>query len=270
MLCLQGMNAGRLALIAAALLVGSSANLTAQDAENPYTSLEDVETGERLFQMHCGRCHGRDASGDDGPSLRRGRFQRAQSDAGLFRVITDGVSDTRMPPISSGRTDETVWQIVAYLRAINQRPEDVSLPGDAAAGARLFTGAGECAACHMVNGAGGLHGPDLTKAGDRRSPDELRADMVQPDHEVAPRWWSVRVTYADGRTLEGLRMNEDTYSYRLLDADSYLWSIVKRDLRDAERIESSTMPSYDGKLTASEIDDLIAYLFSLRTEETTP
>ena len=65
-------------------------------------------------------------------------------------------------------------------------------------------------------------------------------------------------------------MNEDTYSYRLLDADAHLWSIVKRDLRAAERIESSTMPSYEGELTASEIDDLIAYLFSLRTEETTP
>ena len=65
-------------------------------------------------------------------------------------------------------------------------------------------------------------------------------------------------------------MNEDTYSYRLLDADENLWSVTKRGLRERERIETSTMPSYDGDLSASELDDLIAYLFSLRTEESLP
>ena len=260
-------SARRVGLMAAMLLVGGGPLLAGQDAENPHTSLDDVQAGERLFRAHCGRCHARDASGDDGPSLRDGGFWLAQSDAGLFRVITDGVPNTRMPPIFRRRTDETVWQIVAYLRAINQRPENVSLPGDPAAGARLFTGAGECAACHMVNGAGGLHGPDLTAAGDRRSPDELMADLVEPNDEVGPRWWSVRVTYADGQILEGLRLNEDTYSFRLLDADANLWSVVKRDLRDAQRIESSTMPSYANRLTAPQLDDLVAYLYSLRGED---
>jgi len=74
----------------------------------------------------------------------------------------------------------------------------------------------------------------------------------------------------DGRTIEGLRMNEDTYSYRLIDADENLWSIAKRDLRESQRIETSTMPSYDDELTVSEVDNLVAYLFSLRTRESAP
>ena len=267
---LQGISAGRVALIVTVFWIGSSANLAAQDTENPHTSLEDVETGERLFQIHCSRCHGIDAEGDDGPSLRRGRFRRAQSDAGLFRVISEGVADTGMPPIFRRRTDESVWQVVAYLRSINQRPEDISLPGDVEAGRSLYTGAGRCATCHMISGVGSLLGPDLTFVGERRSPDELRADLLEPDHEVAPRWWSVRVTYIDGRTIEGIRMNEDTYSYRLLDADEQLWSIAKRDLRESQRIETSTMPSYDDRLTVSEVDNLVAYLFSLRTRESAP
>jgi mono/diheme cytochrome c family protein len=65
-------------------------------------------------------------------------------------------------------------------------------------------------------------------------------------------------------------MNEDTYSYRLLDADEKLWSIAKRDLRESQRIETSTMPSYDDQLTVSEVDNLVAYLFSLRTRESAP
>ena len=267
---LEGMSAGRVALIVAAFLIGSSADLAAQDTENPYTSLEDVETGERLFRIHCSRCHGIDAAGDDGPSLRRGRFRRAQSDTGLFRVISEGVANTGMPPIFRRRTDRSVWQVVAYLRSINQRPEDLSLPGDVVVGQRLYAGAGECATCHMISGVGSLLGPDLTFVGDQRSPDELRADLLDPNHEVAPRWWSVQVTYADGRKLEGLRMNEDTYSFRLLDADERLWSVTKRDLSESRRIEASTMPNYDKRFTVSEVDNLIAYLFSLRTGESAP
>ncbi|HJO37571.1 MAG: c-type cytochrome [Vicinamibacterales bacterium] len=269
MIWLQGRHAG-FALVAASIVLGPSPGLAVQEGENPHTSLEDVDAGQRLFGMHCSRCHGFDASGDEGPSLRRDRFRRAQSDAGLFRVISEGVPDTGMPPISRGRTDQTVWRIITFLRSINQPPESISLPGDVEAGRRVYAGRGACATCHMIAGTGRLLGPDLTTIGDRRSPAELRADLLEPDRDVALRWWSVKVTYEDGRTLEGIRMNEDTYSYRLLDADENLWSVTKRGLRERERIETSTMPSYDGDLSASELDDLIAYLFSLRTEESLP
>lgn len=260
---------GRLAgALLVGLLLGPAAGAPAQDTQNPYTALEDVETGERLFRAHCSRCHGFDATGGEtGPSLKRGRFRRAQSDAGLFKVIAEGVADTEMPPIYRTRGDDSVWRLVAYLRSINQRPDNVSLPGDAASGGRLYAGQGDCASCHMLGGMGGLQGPDLSTIGERRSPDELRADLLDPDHEVEPRWYSVRATYDDGRTLEGIRMNEDTYSYRLLDADENLWSVSKRDLRASERIELSTMPSYESRLTNDEVEDLVAYLYSLRREE---
>jgi hypothetical protein len=62
-----------------------------------------------------------------------------------------------------------------------------------------------------------------------------------------------------------LRLNEDTYTIQLLDAQRDLISLQKADLRSL-RVENkaSPMPSYEGKLSASELDDLIAYLSSLR------
>ena len=33
--------------------------------ENPFTTSVDVRMGERLFRAQCGRCHGRDATGND-------------------------------------------------------------------------------------------------------------------------------------------------------------------------------------------------------------
>ncbi len=250
---------------ASLLLVGCTAGAAAQDATNSFTSLEDVATGQRLFRAHCGRCHGRDATGELGPDLTSG-FIDTRSDAGLFEVIAEGIPDTEMPAMFRTRADRSVWQLVSYLRSLNRRPENVSLPGDPAIGERLYRGKGGCRACHMVGGAGGRLGPDLTAVGDRRWPAELEVDLLAPDEAVDPRWWSIRATRLDGTSVEGIRMNEDTYSIRLLDTNENLWSVSKRDLRETERIETSTMPSYAGKLSPDELDDLVAYLFSLRRE----
>ena len=73
----------------------------------------------------------------------------------------------------------------------------------------------------------------------------------------------MRVTHRDGTRVEGLRMNEGTYSLRILDAEDNLWSFLKRDLRRSERIETSSMPAYAGTLTEGELEDLVAYLYGL-------
>ena len=61
-------------------------------------------------------------------------------------------------------------------------------------------------------------------------------------------------------------MSEDTFTFRLIDADEQLWSFLKLQVPAYERIEASTMPDVERNLTANEIDDLVAYLFTLRKE----
>ena len=264
-------------LFVASLVVAGSpgwvASLAAQDDTNPFTFPEDVRSGESLFGRHCARCHGIDAAGGEiGPDLTTGRFRNASTDAGLFRVIADGVPNTPMVGIHRSRIGWTraVWQLVSYLRSLSGRVENLSLPGNPSAGERLYRGKGGCASCHMVNGAGGRLGPDLSAIGDSRSPEELETDLLDPDERVEPRWWSMRVTHQDGTRVEGIRMDEDTYSVRILDFDENLWSFLKRDLRERERIETSTMPGYGETFTDGELDDVVAYLYSLYTEHTEP
>jgi putative heme-binding domain-containing protein len=115
----------------------------------------------------------------------------------------------------------------------------------------------------MIDGSGGLDGPDLTTIGGRRSPEDLRADLLDPDARVQPEWWSMRVTHRDGTRVEGRRMGEGTYSVRILDASGRMWSLEKRDLAESQRIESSPMPAYTGSLTQAELEDLVAYLYGL-------
>ena len=250
-------------VLLAGLVGGLATSLSAQERANPFTDVPDVRAGQELFDRQCSVCHGEGAAGGEvGPDLTTGDFRRASTDAGLFNVISEGIPNTAMMGVNAGRSDQSVWQMVAYLRSVSGG-ERVAVAGNASAGERLFRGRGDCSGCHVIDGEGGRQGPELSTIGDRRSPDELLSDLVDPDERVQPRWWTMRVTHLDGTRVEGLRMNEGTYSLRILDANDDLWSFEKRDLRESERIETSSMPAYGGTLTEAELEDLVAYLYGL-------
>ncbi len=240
----------------------------AEDAGNLYNTAVDVRLGQRYFERQCSRCHGFDAKGNDeagAPDLT-GRLRNASTDAGIFNVIREGVPGTAMLPAATDVPDPTVWQLVAYINSLRYDPSSVTLEGDASSGRNLFTGRGDCDSCHMVEGRGGRLGPDLTRIGEDHTPEDLMIAMTNPHEEVAPRWWTLRVTGADGVSREGFRMGEDSFSLRIMDVDENLWSFRKSQIESYERIEESTMPSYEGELSDEELDDLVAYLFSLRRE----
>lgn len=254
------------ALLASLFLMTTQATPRAQEVVAPEFTTLDTRMGERLFRQECGRCHGRDAAGGElGPDLTSG-FRNSSTDAGLFDIVRNGLPNTQMVGISRNATDQSVWMVVSYLNSLNETAA-VDLPGNVSNGEQLFTGKGNCSSCHMVNGQGGRRGQDLSRVGDRRDPDELASDLRNPDEEVAPRWWTLRVTREDGSIVEGLRMGEDTFSMRIMDEDENLWSFSKSSVQSYERITTSTMPAVGGAFTDSELDDLVAYLYTLRREE---
>ena len=257
----------RVSLPVVLIALAGAPESAAQEEENPYTSRIDVRMGQRLFRARCVSCHGLDATGGEegnGPDLTLGWFRNASTDAGLYRVIRDGVDGTSMVGVVD-EPEQSIWQLVTYLRSLHVAVELADLPGSPSAGQQLFAGK-DCSRCHIVHGQGGRLGPDLSTIGERRDPDELQSDLTDPSAEVNPRWWTVRVTRRDGSVVEGLRMGEDTFSLRIMDAEEKLRSFSKVGIRSHERIKESTMPSSDPPLTAKELDDLVAYLFSLRRE----
>ena len=260
-----------LSILAAGLIAGgglAAAPAAAQETEeNPFTATIDVRMGERMFRAQCGRCHGRDARGNDetgAPDLTTGQFSRASSDAGMFDVIRNGIENTAMIGISSRASDQNVWQIVSYITSLNFDPSDYDLPGDAARGAQVYE-AENCSQCHMVNGDGGRLGPDLSDIGGRLTPDEIRIALTDPNDEVEPRWWTMQITREDGSRIDGLRMNEDTFSVRIMDNDERLWQFLKSQVRSVERVTDSTMAAVG--VSGQQLDDLVAYVFTLRKED---
>jgi len=245
-----------------------SPQTAAQDTGNLYDTDMDVRMGERYFQRQCSRCHGQDAKGSDetgAPDLT-GTLRRASTDAGIYNILRTGIAGTAMLPVPADTSDPTVWQTVAYINSLRTDPANIILPGSASEGLALYNGKGDCASCHMINGQGGRLGPDLSTVGENLSPDELKTALTDPSADVAPRWWTVRVTQRDGSIVEGLRMDEDTFGLRVIDQNANLWSFQKSQIESYEREQDSTMPAYTQTLTENEIDHLVAYLFSLRKE----
>jgi putative heme-binding domain-containing protein len=249
----------------AALLITCTA--TAQWAqqkpvENPHTSAADVTAGARIFRAHCAVCHGPDGAGGRAPSLARGEFRHARNDEELYNVIADGIPGTQMPSTFFHGTQ--LWQVAAYVRSLSQRPSGPPLRGDAVSGKVVFSGKGGCQMCHMVDGEGGRLAPDLSRIGETRSAEHLRTSILRPNDQIFTYERAIRAVTTDGKTITGRRLNEDTYSVQLLDARENMVSLLKSEISEYEVVSESTMPSYEGKLTETELDDLIAYLASLQ------
>jgi len=91
----------------------------------------DLVEGKRLFENYCTACHGVDGKGNapiaDNSSGRRwpfpppnlsgvGNITQARTDGWLFYTVRDGIRT--MPGYSYAMVDKDIWDLVAYLRTM--------------------------------------------------------------------------------------------------------------------------------------------------------
>ncbi len=232
----------------------------AQDDPVARLSDDDLGHGERIYKAQCALCHGIDGAGGTGPSLQRPVLPRARDNKALYEVIRDGVKG-RMP--GSWLSESETWQVAGYVRSLGQVGAG-DLPGDESEGQRIYQANG-CAGCHIISGEGGSLGPDLTTIGDRRGPRYLRESLVEPGVTLPDGLLLIAAVTEAGEEIRGLRINEDVFSIQLRDAANRFHSLRKTTLRELRREFGKTlMPSYRESLPPRELNDLIAYLASLR------
>jgi len=243
-------------LLASGLLLVALAS-SAQD--------EDVLRGRKLFDSHCARCHNMGGTGGEGPSLAQPTLRYAADHESLVKVIQEGIEGTDMPGAWQISENE-VRQIAAYVRSLG-RVEATPLPGDRERGREVFEGAGGCGSCHMVEGEGGILGPDLSDVGLRRGAGYLRESLVSPGATVPERYLLVRAQTRAGQEVIGVRVNEDSFTIQLRDPVGRIHSLSKLELADLEKaFGESLMPSFGSQLSEAELEDLIAFLAGLRGE----
>jgi putative heme-binding domain-containing protein len=251
-------------LAAVAVGVGRASGQTTttnqlHDAQYPDV---DIVYGATLYTARCVTCHGAQGDAIGGVNLRSGTFRNASTDTELARFIRAGSPAAGMPPFALDNAE--MAGITAYLRNMNTFDTASVKAGDAARGRAVFEGKGGCVACHRVGTVGSRVAPNLSDIGSQRSPGSIQRTLVDPSSQMMPINRPVRLVKKDGTTVNGRRLNEDTYSLQVIDDKERLHSVLKADLKEFTISKTSPMPSYRDTLTSTEMADLLGYLLSLK------
>jgi len=129
--------------------------------------------------------------------------------------------------------------------------------GDAGRGRALFDRT--CAQCHLLFGAGGNLGPDLTGL-NRPDLDWVLKNVLDPSVIMGKEQQVVVARGKDGRVVAGMR-REDSSAHIALQNESGTFVIPRSEIAELEETNRSTMP--DGLLrpfTPAELKDFLAYL----------
>jgi putative heme-binding domain-containing protein len=165
--------------------------------------------------------------------------------------------------------------IVAYLRTLASSADSGTSSGDPQKGEALYMSSG-CSTCHMIAGQGGSIGPELTRIGSMRGPTNLKARLLDPGANLPQvqegmfgnswaQYLMFRAVEKNGNVVEGLRMGEDSFTIVLKDATGKFHGLWKPDLRSLEKEPGkSFMPSFKNTLSPAQLDDLVAYLVTLK------
>lgn len=235
-------------------------------------SQADVAAGKTLFGALCVTCHGFEGTGGSGPPLNRPKLVNAPDDAALRAIISDGIPNRGMPRVRR-TTESELRALVAYVRSIG-RTVKTPLRGNPQKGSELYAKL-NCAGCHIVKGQGGSLGPPLSDIGALRGPQHLRQSILEPAAALPTgtlrvpgpgyaEYLPVRVVLKDGAEVRGIRLNEDLFTIQLRDLSGKFHSIRKTSAEVIRKEpNTSLMPSFAGKMSDAELDDLVAYLSSL-------
>ena len=262
---------GRSLVIAASLgLLTLAVQPAAQQAQQAPTdqhaggySQTDIQAGSIVYAAQCANCHGPNGDLVGDVNLAANRFKNAATDDDLKKIITTGLQGTSMigQPIPAPQLTELV-AFIRNMRDFNSKPV---APGDSARGQVLFEGpAGGCLTCHRVGGKGSHIAPDLSEVGSSRNPAAIQQSMTDPTSRMMPINRPVKIVTKNGQTINGRRLNEDTYHVQLITDKERLLSIAKADIKDYQILTTSTMPVYKDILTPQQIADIVSYLGTLR------
>jgi len=260
-------------ICAAAMATGAVSAHAAARQDSQAAKPEEQSPGKQLFEERCSTCHGLDAGGAMGPNIQGIPF-RLGSDP-VKAIIKNGMGGGGGMPAFAGQLDDAqIQQIVDYLLTL-QRKDSAPITGDPAKGKEVYDANG-CASCHMIAGQGGDAGPELTTVGSLRGAGYLRSAVLYPGTDLPQEhvfvesggqldYLFIHLVTKDGKAYDGTRVVEDSFRIVIKDAKGNFLSFRKADLRELQKeTGKSVMPSVKGKLSDEQVNDLVAYLASLK------
>src|SRR5262249_40279716 len=158
-----------------------------------------------------------------------GTLRHATTLASIVDIITNGIAGTDMPGFRSPLTERDIRQTAAYVQSLS-RSTGPAGAGNAQRGAALYASTG-CGGCHVVEGQGGILGPELTTIGARRGAAYLREAIVKPAASHPPGYLVVRAVPINGPEIRGIRVVEDVFWVHIRDASGTVHALQKSELK---------------------------------------
>ena len=109
------------------LVVTASVLRASQPIQNRFAGdVAAIEEGRGLLEAVCaGYCHSiEEGESTDAPDLFDCEWWHGDTDADLFKVIRDGVPNTRMQSFGGQFLDDDLWRLIAAIRAGSRCQED--------------------------------------------------------------------------------------------------------------------------------------------------
>ena len=121
-----------------------------------------------------------------------------------------------------------------------------------------------CQSCHMINGQGGLIGPNLSGAGAMGTEAVLR-NIIDPNAAIEAAYRIFQVKLKAGEVIEAFYVSEDATAYVLRQPGGADRRVPKAEVASAQYLRRSLMPEglLDG-FTDDQVTDLFAYLKTLK------
>jgi putative membrane-bound dehydrogenase-like protein len=165
------------------------------------------------------------------------------------------VRTTDAPPLLNAEQFAAVEQKTARFMALSAKA------GDAAKGKTLVA---LCQACHMINGQGGLIGPNLSGAGAMGMEAVIR-NIIEPNAAIEAAYRIFQVKLKAGEVIEAFYVSEDATAYVIRQAGGADRRVPKAEVASAKYLRRSLMPEglLDG-FTDEQVTDLFTYLKTLK------
>ena len=121
-----------------------------------------------------------------------------------------------------------------------------------------------CQSCHMINGQGGLIGPNLSGAGAMGMEAVIR-NIIDPNAAIEAAYRIFQVKLKAGEVIEAFYVSEDATAYVIRQAGGADRRIPKAEVASAKYLRRSLMPEglLDG-FTDEQVTDLFATLKTLK------
>lgn len=163
-------------------------------------------------------------------------------------------------PIGSNRSFVQAWTIDDFKGELEE-----GLRGRSSEiGQRIFTEA-SCAACHKMNGEGGVIGPELTDVFERWKGDReaVLREILDPSHRIDDKYAMHLVLTVDGRTVSGIVVDENKESISLManPEDDEPTVIPQDDIEEVVKTSTSMMPkALLDQYTMDEIFEMLYFM----------